>query len=128
VAAPEEVRLTDEEVDADRVLAEIERLGVLIGDPVMLDQAGGSLVDQDDVAVRRVAALDRLAVVRDLRIGVGRLRAIVPPAFDVSLKKPSADETQMLLAQRRERVRAPRPSSTAPDGCRPRRSVVPAST
>jgi hypothetical protein len=128
VTAPEQLHVTDEDVDADRVLAEIERLGILVRDPVVLDQAGGSLIDQGDVAVRRVAALDRLAVVRDLRIRIRRLRPVVPPAFDVRLKEPSADETEIVLAQRRERVRARRASSTAADGRRLRRPVVPAST
>src|SRR3989440_6065818 len=60
VTAPEQLRLTDEDVHADRLLAEIESLGILVGDPIVLDQAGGSLIDQGDVAVRRVAAPDRL--------------------------------------------------------------------
>jgi len=69
----------------------------------VLEHADGSRVEQRQIAVGRVLPLDRLAVLLDLGIRIGRLDPVIPPAFDVGLEKPSSDEVKVFLAQRNER-------------------------
>jgi len=48
--------------------------------------------------VGRILPLDRLAVVLDGGIRIGTLDAVVPPAFDVRLEEPAADDGKVILA------------------------------
>jgi hypothetical protein len=120
VAAADEIGLADEEIDADGLLVEGQSRRVLriVRYPVVLKDAGRPSIDVGDISVRRVFSLDRLTVVGDLRIGVRGLRTLVPPTFDVRLEKPAANEAEIVIAQRRERVA--RASSTCADDRRHR--------
>ena len=106
VTTSDEINLADEEIDSDGILAEREDFGIVrvVRDPVVLEHTDRSCVDQRQIVVRRVLPLDRLAVLLDRCIRIRALDAVVPPALDMRLEKPSTDDGKVMLAQGRERV------------------------
>src|SRR5437879_144460 len=101
VALPDELWLADEQVDADRVLAERQSLGVrgVVADAVVLEHADRPAGEMREITVRAVVPTDRLTVVLELGIRIRAADAVVPPAAHVRFEEPAADEREVVFTQ-----------------------------
>ena len=96
--------LGDEEVDAGHPIADPDDARVLrvVGDEVRLDETDRTAVEQDEVVVGRVAALDRRPVVRDdVRVGA----VLGPPAPHVLTLEPFVQQAKIA------RLEGPKPDA-----------------
>src|SRR5207249_6932460 len=92
-AVPDQLFLADQEVDAGDVFAELDdRVPLRVfGDEVGLDHPDRAAVDDDQVVVRRVTTLDRVALLGELLHD-----RIPPPARDVLAAKPLLDLAEVV--------------------------------
>lgn len=105
VAAANELRLADEEVDADggAVERQLSRVVGMIADPVALELPDRPAVEPDEIQIGRVLPIDGAPVVGDRIVRIGLCRNVVVPPPDMWAQQPGPDELEILLAQRRER-------------------------
>jgi hypothetical protein len=97
--AADQILLADQQVDAGDVRADLDdRLPFgVVGDEIGLDDPDRPALDDDQVEVGRLAALERGPVLGE------RLADVVsPPARDVLAAEPRLDERQVVLAERPE--------------------------
>jgi len=107
VALPDEVGLSDEEIDPERGPTQPDHGGVfgMVVDQVALELPDRPAVELDQVEVGRVLAAHGGAVLADRVVGVDVRRDVVVPASHVRTQEPGADEVEILLAEGNEAVR-----------------------
>ncbi len=92
---PDQPNVTDEEVDSRDAFAHPDQRGVvgMVRDQIRLDEADRLLVEQHEVVIGRLLALDRREIVLDdLLVGL----VVAPPAANMWPLKPLVHQAQVV--------------------------------